>query len=679
MLKKYRILSVILMTFLLFSLHGFATDTTSTIHYYNPPPGGDTNGLKGEYYENINFSDLRLTRVDPVVSFDWGEGQPDKTISQDTFSIRWTGYVVARYTETYTFHVISDDGVRLWIDDQLIINEWKDLAATEYRGNVALRAGEYHRIKLEYYDNTRHASVKLLWSSSRQEKEIIPATCLYANLNPTQTIQSEPVDLSAYFNEDAFSYDSRRSDGDYDGDGYTYSADLVNSKPVYEGVSYALGSMQNGVKNSVYCNEQTIQLPGKSYSSIRLAGSATNGDRTGVIRVNYSDGTYQNFSITMKDWCTAYTNGQKTIQAMNHRHYYDYDNHKDEDSIIANYIFAFYLNTFKERKVTGITLPRDMDMHVLAVSAVLADQAIPTPTPTPTPTPVPGQGTGLLGEYYDNMNFTDRKFNRTDSTVNFDWSLGSPDSRISSDTFSIRWTGKVEPLYSQVYTFYVKSDDGARLWVNGQQLINQWCDQSATEYSGSIYLEAGKKYDIQLEYYDNQAYASVKMMWSSQSQGKEIIPKNRLYSQAVHEPEPQGKGLKGEYYDNKNFRNLKLTRVDPTILFGWGTNSPHKTIGDDTFSIRWTGKILPKYSEKYIFHTISDDGVKLWVNGQLIIDSWKDANILETSNSIKLEAGVKYDIKLEYYEHKGNASMVLMWSSKSQTKEVVPTGRLFTE
>src|SRR5688572_15539530 len=72
-----------------------------------------------------------------------------------------------------------------------------------------------------------------------------------------------------------------------------------------------------------------------------------------------------------------------------------------------------------------------------------------------------------------------------------------------------------------------------------------------------------------------------------------------------------GIGLRGEYFDNRDFTAPKLTRVDPTINFNWGTGSPDPTVGADTFSVRWTGRVSPRYSETYRFYTTSDDGVRL--------------------------------------------------------------------
>jgi hypothetical protein len=67
---------------------------------------------------------------------------------------------------------------------------------------------------------------------------------------------------------------------------------------------------------------------------------------------------------------------------------------------------------------------------------------------------------GLLGDYFNNADFTSLALSRLDETVNFSWGSGSPDAAIGADTFSVRWTGQVQPEYSQTYTFYTTSDDG---------------------------------------------------------------------------------------------------------------------------------------------------------------------------------------------------------------------------
>jgi len=144
--------------------------------------------------------------------------------------------------------------------------------------------------------------------------------------------------------------------------------------------------------------------------------------------------------------------------------------------------------------------------------------------------PIPRTGTGLRGEYFDNADLTGRKFFRLNPTINFAWGTGSPDPAIAADTFSVRWTGQVEPLYSETYTFITTHDDGARLWVNGQPLISDWANHAApVERSGAIPLTAGVKYDLVLEYYEHTGSASARLEWSSPRQPRQVIPAAQLY------------------------------------------------------------------------------------------------------------------------------------------------------
>lgn len=138
-------------------------------------------------------------------------------------------------------------------------------------------------------------------------------------------------------------------------------------------------------------------------------------------------------------------------------------------------------------------------------------------------------GKGLTAEYYDNIDFTAYRGRRTDASVNNDWGIEAPEVMTSPDTFSVRWTGQIEPLYSENYTFYTNSDERVRLYVNGQLLIDNFEDHTLTEDSASITLEAGQKYDIKVEYAENTGEAAIKLLWSSESQPKEVIPQNVLY------------------------------------------------------------------------------------------------------------------------------------------------------
>jgi mannan endo-1,4-beta-mannosidase len=142
--------------------------------------------------------------------------------------------------------------------------------------------------------------------------------------------------------------------------------------------------------------------------------------------------------------------------------------------------------------------------------------------------------TGLRAQYYDNRDLTTLRVTRTDGTVDFNWGLAAPSTVLGADTFSVRWSGQVQANYSQRYTFYTQADDGVRLWVNGRLLINNWTDHAVTENQGSLDLVAGQRYSICLEYYDNLRSATCKLLWSSASQIKEIIPQRSLFDAPIN-------------------------------------------------------------------------------------------------------------------------------------------------
>jgi glucose/arabinose dehydrogenase len=141
---------------------------------------GEGNGLMGEYYDDLNFGNLFIARVDPQIAFDWGTGAPASGMPSDRFTVRWRGRVEPRFSELYTFVTRTDDGVRLRVNNQLIIDRWVNQAATVHTGTIALQAGVLYDIEMEYYENTGLASAELSWRSARQSQEIIPSSQLYA-------------------------------------------------------------------------------------------------------------------------------------------------------------------------------------------------------------------------------------------------------------------------------------------------------------------------------------------------------------------------------------------------------------------------------------------------------------------------------------------------------------------
>jgi len=135
-------------------------------------------------------------------------------------------------------------------------------------------------------------------------------------------------------------------------------------------------------------------------------------------------------------------------------------------------------------------------------------------------------------------------------------------------------------------------------------------------------------------------------------------------------------GLKGEYYDNADLTILKLTRIDPTINFDWAAGSPNPSIEPDTFSVRWTGKVQIDHNETYTFSTLTDEGVRLWIDGHLVIDHWQ-TGAASNNGTMALTAGL-HDIKVEFFEETGEAFVQLFWFSPSTPNAIIPQDHLLT-
>jgi beta-glucosidase len=143
-------------------------------------------------------------------------------------------------------------------------------------------------------------------------------------------------------------------------------------------------------------------------------------------------------------------------------------------------------------------------------------------------TPPSGSGQGLLGEYFTNMTLSGSPvLTRVDSQINFDWNGQSPGPGVPATQWSARWTGTLTPPVSGTYTFSLTSDDGSRLYINNQLLIDNWRDQATTTETASIQLTAGQPYAIRVEYYQNGGASNVALGWSIPGQ------ENTLLSQAV--------------------------------------------------------------------------------------------------------------------------------------------------
>jgi YVTN family beta-propeller protein len=283
-------------------------------------------------------------------------------------------------------------------------------------------------------------------------------------------------------------------------------------------------------------------------------------------------------------------------------------------------------------------------------------------------------GAGLVGQYFANATLSGGAVLTRTEAVNFDWGTGSPGTGVAVDSFSVRWTGQVSVPTSGSYVFQTVSDDGVRLYLNGAQVINNWTDHgTTTNNSAAVTLVAGQRYNLVLEYYEKTGGAVAKLNWQVPGTTTFVaLPATQLYPTSTQ-------GLLGQYFANTTLGGSAVLTRTEAINFDWGTGSPATGVPVDGLSARWTGQISVPSSGSYVFQTVSDDGVRLWVNGAQLINNWTDhAPATNNSAAVTLSAGQRYDITLEYYEKTNGAVAKLNWQTPGTTTFVpIPSAQLY--
>ena len=310
----------------------------------------------------------------------------------------------------------------------------------------------------------------------------------------------------------------------------------------------------------------------------------------------------------------------------------------------------------------------------------------------------PISGTALPSSTNGTVNLTGftSSITRPAPLIDFTWGHGTPNGNafINADNYSVAWDGFLSPAATGNYFFRLDADDKARLLIdygtgNGFQPIleNGWTSAATGSYktSAAIALVApptpDKRYPIRLEFVETTGSAKCKIQWRLAGATFTAISDTAIWKDAISTTASTTDNTwNANYYNNPTFTApASRTQTDTDPGFGngdWLTGSPDPSIFHNNFSSRWTGQVLPQYSGIYYFVIKANQGAKLWINNQLIIDKWANATS-ETTASIELQAGVFYDIKLEHYETTGASEVHLSWYSEDQARQIIPTNRLF--
>ena len=264
------------------------------------------------------------------------------------------------------------------------------------------------------------------------------------------------------------------------------------------------------------------------------------------------------------------------------------------------------------------------------------------------------------GEYFNNADLSGTpSLVRNDPSINFNWGVGWPNPKISADNFSVRWT---RTLYFNQGTFHftARADDGLRVFVDNVVLIDQWHIASGDTYAVDVPLGTGY-HALRVEYYEATGNASVSVTWTRTNTPTPIgtpIP-----GATPTPPVTSGGAWTGYYFGNQELDDLIFTRIDPSIDFDWGRGSPGPGVPKDLFSVRWISTQYFPTSGVYQFNAQVDDGVRIYVDDNLILNEWFDHPGTTARGTASLSAG-PHTVKVEYYDRGREASIIVWWNKQ---------------
>jgi hypothetical protein len=276
--------------------------------------------------------------------------------------------------------------------------------------------------------------------------------------------------------------------------------------------------------------------------------------------------------------------------------------------------------------------------------------AAPAPAPPKQPTALPGRYPGpWTGEYFHNSHVGGSPYHtRTDSAINFNWGYHPPVGGIPRDDFSVRWTGSFY-FDGGTYRFNARVDDGVRMYVDGHRIVDDWRDGGLRLCTGHKALSAGH-HTVQVEYYDTMQVARIHAWWDKVG-GPAPAPHPGPY--------PSDEWV-GHYFNNQTLTGPPVfTERQPWIGFEWGTGSPDPAVWWDHFSARWT-RWVHLEQDHYKFCTMADDGSRIWVDNQLVLDEWHANNGVAYCGTFYATRG-GHRVRVEYYEDGGDALIYVWW------------------
>ena len=285
---------------------------------------------------------------------------------------------------------------------------------------------------------------------------------------------------------------------------------------------------------------------------------------------------------------------------------------------------------------------------------------------------------GLKAEIYGGQQFDVLIDERVDPNIEFHWGEATPREGVPADSFSIRWTGWIKPPRAGRYKFYFIVDDGVRMWIDGEQVMDRFLvGARVTDCSVELSEEP---HAIRIEYFEAGGPAYISFLWQHiDSPHMAVVPREVLFvdESSAKAKVPKAKipktGLEAEYFD-KSFRKKLGTGSAARTEGIWGDGGPLWEAPTD-LCVRYTGFLVPPTTGTYKFTCHGDDSLRLWIDDKPVLAA-KGAK-LEVAY-LDLNGNEPVPIKIEFMDLRGWATYYLHWTVPNSLTEVsIPSDRLF--
>ncbi|MDQ0231429.1 beta-N-acetylglucosaminidase/single-stranded DNA-binding protein/SH3-like domain-containing protein [Metabacillus malikii] len=506
----------------------------------------------GEFYSNSNFEGNpiivgganALSKVHNI-QYNWGNGSPLSSVPTDYFTARFTK--VENFEEgTYLFNALADDGVRVYIDNKLVLDAWPNSDYKDKKTAIDISKGK-HEIVVEYYEKTYAAYLTFNYTkmAERKTEKVKNVQYNWGNGSPS----GMPVDnFTAKFDQSG-----------------TYSGDYFIQSFADDGIKVEADG------------KFLIDRWGKYAGSVDRAlwldvSKGTHNVKTHYFEGGYGAGVFSHI-VPLDTWLAYYYPNQ-SLSGM---------------------------------PVAAKVLTSDKDSHRL----------------------------------YE------------------DHGTKSPSAGVPADRFSAKYT-TAKRVKAGEYIARIKADDGARVYVDGKLVIDQWSNGGYREKAIKLSISDNKNVQanekdihwIEVQYYD---YISAGKVDFSLEPVKEATEATWL----------------GEYYPSNNFKGTPaivggtnaLTKVD-NIHFNWGNGSPLSGIPTDHFSARFTKEDIFEEGT-YLFNVLADDGVRVYLDDKIVLDAWPNSDYKDKKTAVDISQG-RHKIVVEYYEKTYGAYLTFNYTKMSE-------------